>query len=425
MKNKSWLIKFIFVLFILIIAAIAIFYFQSALFNVIFNPSKLDNLESTQDFKRGPHGGRLLQANHFQVEVFICETEEVPPKFRIYFYDDGMPIKPSDVKFKMSVERINRSENIFFQIDKDYLESITEVSEPHSFKVKIHAEYQDRAYEWEYKSYEGRIELTTEAIHANAIKVEKTKSIFLEIRMNAMGKIIPNEELTVAISPRFPGVAKAVNKKLGEYVHADETLAIIESNESLRNYEIKSEISGIVIKKDINIGMSLSGQENIFVVSDLKSVWADFKIYHHDIPQIKLGKPVEVKSLDGKSREQSTIFYISPLGSESTQSVSARALLSNVDGLWKPGLFISGEITVDQLSVPVAVKTGALQTFRDWDVVFISVGNVFEVVPVKLGKRNKEWVEIISGLSPEDNYVSENSFVLKADLEKSGAKLEH
>lgn len=273
--------------------------------------------------------------------------------------------------------------------------------------------------------HEDHVELTSEAIQANGIKIDQAGPINLEIKLDVMGKIVPNEELTVHISPRFPGMVKGVYKKLGDYVHKGETLATVESNESLQTYEVKSEMNGMIIKKDINLGMYLSGQESVFVISDLSLVWADFNIYRHDLPQIKVGDLIEVISLDGQLKQQSTISYISPIGHESTQSVTARTTLPNSNGLWKPGLFVSGEITTDRVFIPVAIKDSALQTFKDWDVVFIAIDHVFEVVPVQLGRRNKEWVEILSGLSAGDSYVSENSFILKADLEKSGAKHEH
>lgn len=432
MKDRSWLVNVTIFVIIVIAAIIAFPYLEHALFHASSHShsdsGRHHDGESDhhhEEIERGPHQGRFLEKDDFQVEVTIFEPEGVPPKFRIYFYDNGEPVNPSDVKYKMVLERINRVENIPFKKQADYLESTVEASEPHSFKVKIQAEYKGETYEWEYETYEGRVELTPEAIKANSIAIEKAGPAELDITLNVMGKIMPNEESTVYISPRFPGVVKSVNKRLGDSVKKGETLAVIESNESLKNYEVKSEIDGMVIKKDINIGMYLSGQETIFVVSDLDTVWADFNVYHHDLPQIKTGDPIEVKSLDESLKAQSTISYLSPLGHESTQSVIARAVLSNPEQSWKPGLFISGDITIDRVPVKVAIKDSALQTFRDWNVVFISVGNLFEVVPVELGRRNKNWVEVTSGLSPGDAYVTGNSFILKADLEKSGAKHEH
>lgn len=380
---------------------------------------------SEDNYIRGPHRGRILEQGAFQVEVTIFEPEGVPPKFRIYFYKNGAPINPQEVTYEMELERINRVEKIPFKQEGDYLESSVEAREPHSFKVKISAQFEGKTYTWEYETYEARVLLTQEAIDANHIKIEEAGPINLEITLDVMGRIVPNEECTYFISPRFPGIVKAVHKKLGDHVLKGEVLAVIESNESLRTYEIKAEASGSVIKKNIHLGMNLSGQENIFVISDIHSVWADFNVYCQDASQVKVGNPITVTSLDGKSCQATTISYISPIGNEETQSITVRAVVTNPEEVWKPGLFVSGEITVEKIPIAVAIKDRALQTFRGWDVVFIAVGHEFEVAPVVLGRHNKEWVEIRSGLSAGDCYVSENSFILKADLEKSSAAHEH
>lgn len=426
MNNHVWIKNSLALVVIAILAVLGYFYFQSSLLKEPAHAHAEEHEEPPEEFKRGPHNGRLLENQNFHVEVAIYEPGGVPPRFRIYFYDDNKnPISPSDVSYEMELQRINRLEKIPFKHVDGFLESTVAASEPHSFKVKINATHKDERHNWEYESYEGRVELSPETLKANNIKIETATPINLEVKLDVMGKIVPNEELTLYISPRFPGMVKSVNKRLGDYVRKGEVLAVIESNESLQNYEVKSEINGMIIKKNINLGMYLSGQENIFVISDLSSVWADFNIYRRDLSIVNLGEPIQVTSLDGKLNQESTVSYISPLGQETTQSIVARSVLSNPKGIWKPGLFVTGEITVDDHPVSVAVKDTALQKYRDWDVVFISVGDIFEVVPVQLGRRNKEWVEIKTGLSSGDRYVSDNSFILLADLEKAGAAHEH
>jgi cobalt-zinc-cadmium efflux system membrane fusion protein len=73
----------------------------------------------------------------------------------------------------------------------------------------------------------------------------------------------------------------------------------------------------------------------------------------------------------------------------------------------------------------VAVKTTALQTFRSWDVVFMENGGMFEIAILELGRRDGEWAEVLSGLEPGQRYVAENSFIVKADILKSGASHDH
>jgi membrane fusion protein, heavy metal efflux system len=74
------------------------------------------------------------------------------------------------------------------------------------------------------------------------------------------------------------------------------------------------------------------------------------------------------------------------------------------------------------VDAPVAVKVSALQTIKDKTVVFVKEGNAFEAREIEAGEQDRKFVEIISGLLPGDEYVAENSFILKAEIEKSEAK---
>ena len=103
----------------------------------------------------------------------------------------------------------------------------------------------------------------------------------------------------------------------------------------------------------------------------------------------------------------------------------ARVVLPNPHGEWRPGLFVNVELTTEEMTVPVAVRAEALQTFRDWNVVFIQAGDRYEVRPLELGRRDDAFVEVLSGLAAGQRYVAKNSFVLKADVLKAGASHDH
>ena len=49
----------------------------------------------------------------------------------------------------------------------------------------------------------------------------------------------------------------------------------------------------------------------------------------------------------------------------------------------------------------------------------------FEVRPLELGRSDGQWVEVVKGLSAGERYAATNSFVLKAELGKSGATHDH
>lgn len=86
---------------------------------------------------------------------------------------------------------------------------------------------------------------------------------------------------------------------------------------------------------------------------------------------------------------------------------------------------VEGDVTVSNKKVPLAVRESALQTMENQTVVFVKVGDSYEMKPVKTGIADGQYIEIKNGLTAGQSYVSEGSFIIKADILKSGAAHEH
>jgi cobalt-zinc-cadmium efflux system membrane fusion protein len=86
---------------------------------------------------------------------------------------------------------------------------------------------------------------------------------------------------------------------------------------------------------------------------------------------------------------------------------------------------VEGLAVVATHSAPLAVRTKALQRFRDFTVVYIQVGESYEVRMLELGRRTPEWTEVLGGLKPGSTYVTDNAFLIRSDVEKSGASHDH
>lgn len=227
------------------------------------------------------------------------------------------------------------------------------------------------------------------------------------------------------VIPRYPGIVKKIHKRLGDSVAKDEVVAVVESNESLQSYDVKSSLAGTVIKKDVTQGEFVKEGEAIYTVADLGTVWVDLSVHRKDFDKLKVGEAVTIFTSEGVTNAQGTVSYISPFGAEDTQTMLARVELPNPTGKWRPGLFVTGEIIVEEAEVPLAVKTSAVQTFRDWEVVFLQDGSMFEIAILEVGRRDGEWTEVLSGLNAGQKYATENSFIIKADILKSGASHDH
>lgn len=198
-----------------------------------------------------------------------------------------------------------------------------------------------------------------------------------------------------------------------------------DSGDSLTRYEIRAPIDGVVIEKHLAIGEAVKEDASIFTIADLSTVWAEMTIYPKDLSSVKLGQKVTVRASALNAEAEGRVAYVGSLIGEQTRSAKARVALPNPDRSWRPGLFVTVELVQDETEAPVAVSAEAIQTYRDWKVVFGRFGEFFEVRPVELGVSDGKMVEVLSGLAPGTPYAATNSFVLKADLGKAGASHDH
>ena len=90
-----------------------------------------------------------------------------------------------------------------------------------------------------------------------------------------------------------------------------------------------------------------------------------------------------------------------------------------------PGLFIKAEIALGEKVVDVAVRESGVQSLFDFTVVFSQHGELYQARPLELGRRGSGFVEVLKGLEAGERYVVENSFLVKADIGKSGASHDH
>jgi cobalt-zinc-cadmium efflux system membrane fusion protein len=376
------------------------------------------------DMERGPHGGRLLRDGAFSVELQIFE-DGVAPQFRLYGYREGQPIDSQTLNAEVALTRLGgRVDRFAFTPQGEFLQGQGVVEEPHSFDVAVSVRSGAQAHTWKYPSYESRVKIPAAAARAAGVMVAEAGPVRIAETLLLYGSIIPDERRVRSVGARFPGVAREVRVNLGDRVRAGAILAVVESNESLETYPVPAPISGVIISRMVNPGEK-AGDAALFTVADLSVVIAELAVFRRDLPKIRVGQSVRVKSDDGAIQAEGTVTFISPVGSGESQSVKLRVTIDNADGLWQPGIFVTGEVQTATAEVPVAVARSALQKLRDFDVVFASVGDTYEPRMLDLGRADREHVEVLSGITAGDSYVVTNSFLIKAEIGKAGAGHDH
>jgi cobalt-zinc-cadmium efflux system membrane fusion protein len=172
-------------------------------------------------------------------------------------------------------------------------------------------------------------------------------------------------------------------------------------------------------------GESVAEGAVLYTIADLEQVWVELEIPRKEISRVQAGQAVMLRADDGAEDIKGVVASISPLVSADTQSALARVVLPNPRGRWRPGGFIKGVITLGSSPAQVTVKTSALQTIFGFTVVFSRHGDVYQARPLELGRRDGDRAEVLKGLSKGETYVSEGSFLIKADIGKAGASHDH
>jgi cobalt-zinc-cadmium efflux system membrane fusion protein len=377
-----------------------------------------------QDFERGPHNGRMLRDGDFALEVTIFETG-VPPEFRVFPFKADQPIDPNSVELTIKLGRLgDRIDPFEFSAQGDSLRGNGVVLEPHSFDVSISAEYAGDQVDWHYESYEGRTLIARDVATAMGIDVEPATNGRVRESIELQGSIMPHPDAVSEVRGRFPGLVQSLQKGVGDSVRQGESLASVLSNESLQTYVVTAPRSGMVIARDATVG-SMSADSPLYVIADVSRMVADFKIYARDLERITTGQTVHVSSLDGSTAIVGAIERILPTLDTGSRAATARVLLNDVAPDWRTGQFVQGIVIVAEHDIPLVVRESGLQSFRDFTVVYAQVGETYEVRMLDLGRRDGAFVEVLGGLEPGTVYVTENSFLIKADIEKSGASHDH
>ena len=191
----------------------------------------------------------------------------------------------------------------------------------------------------------------------------------------------PNQEALVQVTPRFPGVVRAIRKRIGDQVAKDDLLATIESNQSLTVYELKAPIGGTVIDRQVTLGEYASEQKPAFIVADLSTIWVDL-VGLPPRSQARAGSAttVLIDPEDGGDADRGQDFLRRRRSAPATRRARSRAPCCRTG---RPAAARPVRHRPRRAARPSRVPTSrssssALQTLENKTVVFVREGDKFE-----------------------------------------------
>jgi cobalt-zinc-cadmium efflux system membrane fusion protein len=194
---------------------------------------------------------------------------------------------------------------------------------------------------------------------------------------------------------------------------------------SLNRFELRAPFDGVVVEKHIALGEQVKEDANVFTISDLRMVWAQLSVPAKDLPLVRVGGRVTVRSTAFDQSAAGTVAYVGSLIGEQTRTAQARVALANPQMAWRPGLFVNVEVTAGEDAVPVTVAADAVQSIEEQAVVFLRSGGGFVPQPVQVGRSDGKRVEIVKGLKAGSRYAAGGAFVVKSEAGKASATHSH
>ena len=263
---------------------------------------------------------------------------------------------------------------------------------------------------------EEAIQITPEVLEEFGIGVATAGPGTVVRTVDLPAEVRPNQDRLAHIVPRYAGIVKEVRTDIGDRVRAGEVLAVIESSGSLSPFPLKTLIDGVVIAKHITRGEAASPERTAFAIADLRDVWVDISVYQKHLPLLRIGQQVHISAGHELDEADATISYLAPVVDEGTRTATARVVLPNPHGTWRPGLFVTARVEVERAPVAVAVPRTALEVVDDRTVVFVEEEQGYVPRAVTLGRAGRSTVEVSEGLAAGERYVSRGGFTLKAEL---------
>lgn len=196
---------------------------------------------------------------------------------------------------------------------------------------------------------------------------------------------------------------------------------------ALGRVDLRAPFDAMVVEKHIAIGEAVREDTSVFTLSDLSTVWAEMSVGASDLAKVRVGERVRVRAGASDAGAEGKISFVGSLIGAQTRTAPARVVLSNPQGAWRPGLFVTVEVFTNDNTTPspVTVSSDAIQTVEDKPSVFVKVDGGFKPQAVRIGRSDGQRVEILDGLQAGKPYASEGSFVVKSEQGKSSATHTH
>lgn len=176
----------------------------------------------------------------------------------------------------------------------------------------------------------------------------------------------------------------------------------------LAKTKIKAPFDGIAGLRNFSVGDYIKIGDLLTTVDKIDTIKVDFNIPEKSFSQIKTGQHIQVetdafpgRSFDGK------IYAIDSRINTDTRNFLAKAIIDNADGALRSGMFARLRVDAGVREHTMMLPEEALSPKGSEQYVFVAKNGKAVMTHVVTGTRDSGLIEIIEGLSPDDDIITE------------------
>lgn len=328
----------------------------------------------------------------------------------------------ADHKHDSASETATHKEDESHSVDQHQHDEQTQNStESHSEHASPATANEDEHGHGHESEEENHVEIDDEIARQQGLATAKALAGEVSLTTKLYGRIVLSPDQVSQVRARFPGRITRVNVNFGDEVKKGQLLASVESNNSLQSYNLRAPISGTITAKEASTG-EIATDQVLFTITDTNSLWAELKVFPEQAAAIKVGQKVYL--LNGERKFESSIKQLLPSNQGQPYRI-ARVPIENAEETLFPGLLVEAQVIIQQKTVDIRIPNSAIQRYEGSQVAFLKTDGKYQVRPLKLGISDGRYSEVLSGLRQGDEIVVENSYLIKAELEKEGAAHAH
>jgi multidrug efflux pump subunit AcrA (membrane-fusion protein) len=235
---------------------------------------------------------------------------------------------------------------------------------------------------------------------------------------------------------QFPEVAqgsesllRSTRERLKLWDISDEQIKKLdETGEVERTLTFYSPVSGFVTDRKAFPQTAVTPDMDLYVISDLSSIWVNADVYEYEVPFVKRGQTAKMQlSYYPGKLYVGKITYIYPTVDPVSRTVKVRIDFPNPNFELKPHMFADVQLKINYGTQMVVPQEAVLDSGTK-QYVFIALGDgMFAPRTIQIGAKVDDSVVVLAGLNAGETIVTSGNFLIDSEsrLKSAVSEMQH